>query len=118
MPLERADEGLWRRLVIDTRTTRTEAARTRSEDHQKVVAAPRIACSMSRRGSCYHNAAMERWFSTLRSELGGRFETHTSAKDQLFDYIEVFYNEQRIHSAIGYASPAEFERAASLKVVA
>ena len=71
-----------------------------------------ITCSMSRRGNCYDNAAMESWFSTLKSELGERFATHAAAKEQLFDYIEVFYNQQRLHSAIGYVSPAEFERAA------
>jgi transposase InsO family protein len=72
-----------------------------------------ITCSMSRRGNCYDNAAMESWFSTLKSELGERFETAGHAKEQLFDYIEVFYNQQRMHSAIGYAAPAEFERAAA-----
>jgi putative transposase len=89
-----------------------------SEDYQKVLAARGITCSMSRRGNCYDNAAMESWFSTLKSELGERFETHASAKEQLFDYVEVFYNQQRMHSALGYASPAEFERAASVQLVA
>ncbi|WP_160309008.1 integrase core domain-containing protein [Anaeromyxobacter sp. PSR-1] len=60
---------------------------------------------MSRRGNCYDNAAMESWFSTLKSELGERFETHAAAKEQLFDYIEVFYNQQRLHSAIGLRQP-------------
>jgi len=82
-----------------------------SEDYQDVLEAHRITCSMSRRGNCYDNAPMESWFSTLKSELGERFESPTHAKHQLFDYIEVFYNQQRMHSAIGYASPAEFERA-------
>lgn len=45
------------------------------------------------------------------SELGERFESHAAAKEQLFDYIEVFYNQQRRHSVLGYMSPAEFERA-------
>jgi transposase InsO family protein len=83
-----------------------------SEDYQDVLDAAGITCSMSRRGNCYDNAAMESWFSTLKSELGERFETNAAAKEQLFDYIEVFYNQQRLHSAIGYVSPAEFERAA------
>jgi putative transposase len=73
---------------------------------------------MSRRGNCYDNAAMESWFSTLKAELGERFETNAAAKEQLFDYIEVFYNQQRRHSAIGYVSPAEFERASRLRLVA
>jgi len=84
-----------------------------SEDYQAVLERRGITCSMSRRGNCYDNAAMESWFSTLKSELGERFETAGHAKEQLFDYIEVFYNQQRMHSAIGYAAPAEFERAAA-----
>jgi transposase InsO family protein len=83
-----------------------------ADDYQRVLDASGITCSMSRRGNCYDNAAMESWFSTLKSELGERFETHGEAKEKLFDYIEVFYNQQRTHSAIGYVSPAEFERAA------
>ncbi|NBD12377.1 IS3 family transposase [Corallococcus sp. Z5C101001] len=68
---------------------------------------------MSRRGNCYDNAAMESWFSTLKNELGEAFESANDAKGKLFDYIEVFYNQQRMHSAIVYASPAQFERAAA-----
>jgi putative transposase len=81
-----------------------------SEDYQKVLAVHGITCSMSRRGNVFDNAAMESWNSTLKSELGERFETHAAAKDQLFDYIEVFYNQQRRHSALGYLSPAAYER--------
>lgn len=65
---------------------------------------------MSRRGNCYDNAAMETWFSTLKSELGERFESCADAKAELFDYIEIFYNQQRRHSALGNVSPAAFER--------
>jgi len=84
-----------------------------SEDYQRILSTHGITCSMSRRGNCYDNAPMESWFSTLKSELGERFESPADAKDQLFGYIEVFYNQQRMHSAIGYAAPAEFERAAA-----
>ncbi len=89
-----------------------------SEDYRSLLEARGISCSMSRRGNCYDNAAMESWFSTLKAELGERFETNAAAKEQLFDYIEVFYNQQRRHSAIGYVSPAEFERAARVRLVA
>ena len=65
---------------------------------------------MSRRGNCYDNAVVESWFKTVKAELGSRFNNHSHAKDELFDYIEVFYNQQRRHSAIGYVSPAEYER--------
>jgi putative transposase len=57
---------------------------------------------------------MESWNSTLKSELGERFESYGSAKEQLFDYIEVFYNQQRRHSALGYESPAQYERSARM----
>jgi putative transposase len=85
-----------------------------SEDYRKALAASGITCSMSRRGNCLDNAAMESWFSTLKSELGERFESYAGAKVQLFDYIEVFYNQQRRHSALDYASPAQYERTARL----
>lgn len=81
-----------------------------SEDYQKVLAANGITCSMSRRGNCIDNAAMESWNSTLKFELGEHFESYALAKAQLFDYIEVFYNQQRRHSSIDYVSPAEYER--------
>jgi putative transposase len=81
-----------------------------SEDYQKVLRANGITCSMSRRGNCYDNAVMESWFSTFKFELGETFESIRRAKDLAFDYIEVFYNQQRRHSSIGYVSPAEHER--------
>jgi transposase InsO family protein len=81
-----------------------------SEDYQALLAEHGIACSMSRRGNCLDNAAMESWFSTLKFELGEDFESIHLAKEQLFDYIEVFYNQQRRHSSIDYVSPARHER--------
>jgi putative transposase len=87
-----------------------------SEDYQKALEARGIACSMSRRGDCYDNAAMESWFGTLKTELGETFDTHADAKRLLFDYIEVFYNQKRRHSSLGYVSPADFERGDRLSV--
>jgi len=81
-----------------------------SEDYQDVLEANGITCSMSRRGECYDNAAMESWFGTLKTELGEAFESHADAKRKLFDYIEIFYNQKRRHSSLGYISPADFER--------
>ncbi len=81
-----------------------------SEDYQAVLEAHGITCSMSRRGNCYDNAVIESFFSTVKSELGERFESHGAAKMELFDYIEVFYNQRRRHSTIGQISPAEYER--------
>jgi putative transposase len=84
-----------------------------SEDYQEVLRDHGITCSMSRRGNCHDNAAMESWFSTLKFELGETFESIRRGKQQLFDYVEVFYNQQRRHSSIGYATPAQFERQTS-----
>ena len=81
-----------------------------SEDYRTALRVAGIECSMSRRGNCYDNAPSESWFSTIKVELSDRFESHASAKELLFDYIEVFYNQQRRHSALGYVSPAEHER--------
>ncbi len=81
-----------------------------SEDYQKLLSAYGITCSMSRRGNCLDNAVMESWFSTLKSELGEHFASDGIAKDQLFDYIEAFYNPTRRHSALDYMSPAQYER--------
>jgi len=90
-----------------------------SEDYQAALEEHGITCSMSRRGNCHDNAAMESWNSTLKSELGERFESPADAKAKLFDYIEVFYNQARMHSSLDYASPAEFERdARNLRVAA
>jgi putative transposase len=81
-----------------------------SEDYQRVLAEHGIECSMSRRGNCLDNAAMESWFSTVKAELGEVFESIARGKEQLFDYIEVFYNQRRRHSALDYQSPARYER--------
>ena len=66
---------------------------------------------MSRKGNGYDNATMESFWSTLKLELVYRchFATHAQACRQLFDYIEVFYNRQRTHSALDYHSPVDFE---------
>ena len=84
-----------------------------SEDYQAILDARGITCSMSRRGNCYDNAVMESFFSTVKSELADRFDSFGEAKMELFDYIEVFYNQRRRHSTLGQISPAAFERGAA-----
>ncbi len=71
-----------------------------------------IRCSMGSVGDCYDNAMAESFFATLECELLARqpFLTRLVARTALFEYIEVFYNRQRRHSALGYRSPDEFER--------
>jgi transposase InsO family protein len=88
-----------------------------SEDYQDVLTAHGITRSMSGRVEVLDNAAMENWNSTFKFECGERFETDESAETKTFDYIEVFYNRQPRHSALGYVSPAGFERTARTPTV-
>ena len=83
-----------------------------SGDYQKVLAEHGIVCSMSRRGNCWDNAVAESFFATLKVELvhNAMWATRALARTALFDYLELFYNEQRRHSALGYLSPRAFER--------
>jgi transposase InsO family protein len=81
-----------------------------SDDYQRMLDAYGITCSMSRRGDCYDNAVMEAFFSSVKSEVADRFPSCGDAKMELFDYIEVFYNQRRRHSTLGQISPAEFEK--------
>ena len=84
-----------------------------SEDYRRSLCVQGITCSMSRRGNCCDNAVMESFFSTVKFELGEHFDSCGDAKMQLFDYIEVFYNQRRRHSTNGQISPAAFERRAA-----
>ena len=67
---------------------------------------------MSRRGNWYDNAVMDSLFATVKTELRNRFDSNGEAKMELFDYIEVFYNQRRRHSTIGQISPAAYEQQA------
>jgi putative transposase len=80
--------------------------------YQKLLREHDIVCSMSRKGDCWDNAPCESFFGTFKQELvyQERFDTRDEAKAKTFEYIEVFYNRQRRHSAAGSHSPAEFER--------
>ena len=71
-----------------------------------------ITPSMSRSGNCYDNAYAESFFGTLKTELvhGQRYRSRLEARLSIFEYIEVFYNRQRRHSALGYRSPEQYER--------
>jgi putative transposase len=77
---------------------------------QKLLADHDVVCSMSRRGDCYDNAMMESFFGTLKTELDEPLPNRAAARLALFEYIEVFYNRQRLHSALGYCSPATYEQ--------
>jgi putative transposase len=83
-----------------------------SGDCQKLLADQGAQQSMSRRGNCYDNAMMESFWATLKTECFGDYvpATRSEVKSMLFEYIEVFYNRQRAHSALGYLSPVQFEQ--------
>jgi putative transposase len=86
-----------------------------SADYRQLLQERGITCSMSRKGNCWDNACVESFFSSMKLELVYErdvFATRAEAKGALFDYIEVFYNQKRRHSALGYISPAAYERAA------
>lgn len=81
-----------------------------AHDYRALLAAHHIEASMSRAGNCYDNAMQESFFATLKTECADKpFPTRAAARTAIFDYIEVFYNRQRLHSALGYLSPADFE---------
>ncbi len=84
-----------------------------SEHFQQLLRDNAIECSMSRKGNCWDNAAMESFFHTLKTECihHERYLTRDEAKKSVFDYIEIFYNRQRKHSYLGYQSPAQYEQA-------
>jgi putative transposase len=82
-----------------------------SDNFQQLLNNHGIQCSMSRKGDCWDNAAMESFFHTLKTECvyQERYQTREEAKISIFDFIEVFYNRQRKHSYLGYKSPEQFE---------
>jgi transposase InsO family protein len=85
-----------------------------SEDYQHLLARHGMRVSMSGKGDCWDNAMMESFWATLKTELvhPHRYATREQARASIFEYIEVFYNRQRLHSSLGYKSPESFEDAA------
>ena len=87
----------------------------RASVYQRLLTRRGVVLSMSRRGNCYDNAPVESFFSSLKNELVHHrcFAHHAEARYAIAEYIEVFYNRQRLHQALGYRSPEEFERQGS-----
>jgi transposase InsO family protein len=81
--------------------------------YQDLLAQHHITVSMSRTGNCYDNAAMESFFRTLKAECVDLhvFQSHDLARSVIFEFLEVYYNRQRLHSTLGYCTPAAFEAA-------
>jgi putative transposase len=86
-----------------------EPGQCASEPYRAVLERHGITRSMSRRGNCLDDAPMESFFASLKTEHVHqvRFRTREEAKAAVFDHIEVFYNRQRLHSAVGHRTPAE-----------
>ena len=84
--------------------------------YQELLAAHGIRCSMSRKGDCLDNAVVERFFGSLKRERTAlcHYATRQEARDDVIDYIEMFYNSTRLHSSLGYVSPNDFERVANV----
>jgi len=84
--------------------------------YQQLLAEEGMTCSMSRKGNCWDNAVVESFFHTLKVELihQRRYLTRDEARQDIFEWIEVFYNRQRRHSTLGYRSPAQFEAMAQV----
>lgn len=85
-----------------------------SKAFQELLRDYNISCSMSRKANCWDNAMMESFFATLKKERTHHelYETREAARQSVFEYIEFFYNTRRRHSALGYLSPVQYERAA------
>jgi putative transposase len=90
---------------------RVESTPYASDDYRRALAAHAMVASMSRTGDCWDNAVAESFFATLRAELvdDERYPTRGSAEASIGDYIDGFYNVERLHSHLDYVSPIEFE---------
>jgi len=116
----RIDEGLVRKALDRALAARRPArgwihhtdrgGQYCADDYRERVDKLGGVASMSRKGDCWDNAVAESFFKTLKTELGDRFSGHAAARREVFAYIEGFYNTQRLHSTLGYTSPADYEK--------
>ena len=109
--------AIWRRGKPDALLHHSDrGSQYSSEQFQRLMTDHGVVCSMSRSGNVWDNAAMESFFSSLKTERSGQktYRTRDEAKADVFDYIERFYNPRRRHSTLGYMSPVELEEKAML----
>ena len=109
--------AIWRRGKPDALLHHSDqGSQYTSEQFQRLMADNGVTCSMCRSGNVWDNAAMESFFSSLKTERTARktYRTRDQAKADVFDYIERFYNARRRHSTLGYLSPMEFETRGAL----
>ena len=109
--------AIWRRGKPDALLHHSDqGSQYASEQFRSLMEDNGVTCSMSRSGNVWDNAAMESFFSTLKTERTARkvYRSRNQARADIFDFIERFYNAKRRHSTIGYLSPIEFERRAEV----
>ena len=109
--------AIWRRGRPDALLHHSDqGSQYTSEQFQRLMADNGVTCSMSRSGNVWDNAAMESFFSSLKTERIARktYRTRNQARADVFDYIERFYNPTRRHSTLGYLSPMDFEKQANV----
>jgi putative transposase len=109
--------AIWRRGKPDALLHHSDqGSQYTSEQFQLLLTSNGVTCSMSRSGNCWDNAAMESFFSSLKTERVARktYRTRDQARADVFDYIERFYNPTRRHSTLGYLSPMDFEKKAGV----
>jgi putative transposase len=109
--------AIWRRGKPDALLHHSDqGSQYTSEQFQRLMVDNGVTCSMSRSGNVWDNAAMESFFSSLKTERVGRkvYRTRAQAKADVFDYVECFYNPTRRHSTLGYLSPIDFEMEAGV----
>ena len=109
--------AIWRRGKPDALLHHSDqGSQYSSEQFRSLMADNGVTCSMSRSGNVWDNAAMESFFSSLKTERTAckTYRTRSDAKADVFDYIERFYNPICRHSTLGYISPIEFERKAGV----
>ena len=107
--------ALWRRKMPMGVIVHTDrGSQYCSNAYQDLLRKHGLICSMSAKGNCYDNACAETFFHSLKIEAiyGNRYRTRNHIRQEVFEYIETFYNTTRLHSSLGYVSPSQFERAA------
>jgi putative transposase len=109
--------AIWRRGKPDALLHHSDqGSQYTSEQFQRLMQDKGVTCSMSRSDNCWDNAAMESFFSSLKTERVRKkvYRSRDQARTDVFDYIERFYNPTRRHSTLGYLSPIDFERQAGV----
>lgn len=104
--------ALWRRrFPKDVIIHSDRGSQYCSKEYQSLLSKNRLICSMSKKGDCYDNAAMESWNHSFKVEAihGEKLKTRAEAREHIFNYIEFYYNRRRLHSRLGYVSPVMFE---------